>query len=134
MERPTIELVLPESKAKVVLFKYLSNGQFNDIQKALLTNVKINVSELGDDEGKNSEILKESMKDISAETMFSQGDFLQKFLIKEVVFEDGTILTQEGAGLSEFVYNLTISDGQLLNGELSRIEKESNLSAQAKKK
>jgi len=132
MERPTLELLLPQSKAKVVLYKYLSNGQFNDIQKSLLSNVKINMSDLSDDDAKNAEVLKKSMNDIPANLAFNQGELLQKFIIKEIYNEDGTIVLTES--IVQFVYDLPISDGQLLQAELTRIEKESNLSAQAKKK
>src|SRR5882672_3016462 len=117
MERPTLELLLPQSKAKVVLYKYLSNGQFNDIQKSLLSNVKINMSDLSDDDAKNAEVLKKSMNDIPANLAFNQGELLQKFIIKEIYNEDGTIVLTES--IVQFVYDLPISDGQLLQAELT---------------
>lgn len=130
MDRPTIDLLLPESKATVTLYQYVSHGQYKELQRQLIKGTKIDLSKLGDDKEKNAEILKDAVKDIDTEIALDQEMLLQKYLIKEVHLEDGAIVPDPIL----FVFNLTIADGNVLQAKLSEIEESSNLSAQGKKK
>jgi len=132
MEKPTIEITLPKSKAKVVLYQYLSHGQFSELQRSLLSNVSVDVSKLTNDENKNKEVINDAMKSIPATVSFDEYELLQRFLIKEILLEDGTVIPGEKS--NKFVYDLPIADGQFLQGKLEKIQEESSLSVEDKKK
>lgn len=126
MDKPTIELILPDSTAKVVLYQYISSGQFKELQKVFMKNIKLDMSKETDSE----DFVKESMKDIPAEIMLDQEEILHNFLIKEVFDKEGNAIQD----IKGFVFDLTINDGQVLSNKLLEIEKNSNHTEISKKK
>jgi hypothetical protein len=127
MDRPTVELLLPETKAKVTLYQFVSNGQFKEIQAMFVSGVNVDLSSAGD-EDKN--VLAEGMKSVPASIAFDQQKLLAKFLIKQINLEDGTPVEN----MEQFVYDLSIADGQVLDEKINEIQESSNLSMKAKKK
>lgn len=119
MERKTIELILPESKAKVVLYEFLTGGDFRAIQKKLLGSTNISLQDV------------KAPNDISGAALMDADDFTAKILIKSIAIGDGP---EEVTDVDKFVYNLSIIDSNTLFEKVREISNASNLSSEAKKK
>jgi hypothetical protein len=126
MERKTIEVILPESGAKVLLFAYLVNGDYKLIQKKLSSTVKMR---LGDD-GKPLPGEADKMREIPMSLMLEEAEATQRVLVKEIVLSDGSPVMN----VDEFIYNLSIADAKILDEKTDEISKASTLSSDAKKK
>lgn len=120
MDRPTIEIILPESKSKVSMYTYLTSGQYREIQKSLLKEVKVDPNK-GQDQ---------KIGEISADVVFEQQDAICKFLIKEISDNEGKKIDDIGA----FIYDLSIKDGNTLYAKVNEIDSNSRLGAEGKKK
>lgn len=124
MERKTIELILPESKARVTLYELLVSGDFRAIQSKILESVDI------DFKGINK---KEDLKmptNIPASAIIDSENFTVRLCIKSVVNFDNTIPSD----INEFVYNLSSEDNNILFEKVREISNASKLSSEAKKK
>jgi hypothetical protein len=102
--RDTIELLLPESGAKVILYSHLVSGDFKLIQKALADRIHVKI----DNQGKPLEGEIEKMKEIPMSVMLDEANETTNVLVKEAFLADGTKVVD----ISEFVYNLSINDGK----------------------
>lgn len=121
MERPTTELTLPESKAKIVIYSFLTGGDFRKIQRQLLKDLKITEKQVQSGN---------FFEDISASVGLDQQDLVLEFLIKEATDSSG----KKVENIKEFVYNLSIPDSNFLYQTSSKITAGSNLSKELKKK
>lgn len=129
--RPVTEIVLPESQAKVVLYQYLTGGQYRDIQKGLFKNTSIDASGLGVNKEERAEVLsKELLKNVPAAILFEQSELTLQFLIKEIHDQQGTKIDDHKA----FVYNLTQKDSDFLYSKADELEQASRLGDEVKKK
>ena len=115
--RETITLTLPESKAKVTLYAYLTGGDFRAVQNKLLSTTDITLEDA------------ENLKSIPGSAIMDADDFMVKLLIKEITNEAGVV-----ANLDEYVYNLSIADSNVLFDKARGISNASSLSPDAKKK
>jgi len=120
MERATTEITLPESKAKVVLYSYLTGGEFRDIQRRLADKVAIQV-----EDGKVREL-----QGMQASMMIDEADFTVDFLVKEIFTADGAKVED----VKTFIYNLSIDDNKFIFDKAGEISAASTLSKEAKKK
>ena len=131
MERPTIELLLPISGARVVLYQYMTTGQFRDLQKALVKDVQFDLSKLDPNEKDQEKTAKSvEIKSISPVIGYEQEEMVLKFLVKEIIAKEGNTITD----ITAFVYDLPRSDGDLLYKKINELENQSSLSEEAKKK
>ena len=131
MERPTIELLLPISGARVVLYQYMTTGQFRDLQKALVKDVQFDLSKLDPNEKDQEKTAKSvEIKSISPVIGYEQEEMVLKFLVKEIIAKEGNTITD----ITAFVYDLPRSDGDLLYKKINELENKSSLSEEAKKK
>lgn len=131
MDRLTIELVLPESGAKIILYQHLTGGQYRDIQKGLFKDIKVNVSNVkGDKEEAGKAISKELLKEIPASLLFEQSELTLLFLIKEI-FDKDNLKVED---VKSFVYNLSQKDSDTLYNKVDELEASSTLSEEVKKK
>lgn len=120
MERPTIEVVLPESKAKVVMFTFLRNGDFRKIQRRLFEGVTIDLKS-----GSEPELNK-----LQGSTALDHQEMVLSLLISEAFLQDGSRVDS----LDQFVYDLSIEDANILYAKADELSNSSKLSAEAKKK
>lgn len=121
MERQTINLILPESKAKVILYTYISNGQFRQIQKELFKDIKA---------PSDPAEIKKVLANMSASRGFDQQDIALRFLIKEAFYKDG----KKVENIDEFLFDLRVTDGNILYDKVREALEESNLKPELKKK
>ena len=117
MERQTIELILPESNAKVILYEFLTGGDFRAIQKKLLESTSINIKDV------------KAPKDISGAAIMEADDFTARLAVKSITDSDKPI-----SDIETFMYNLSIKDSSVLFEQVRKISTASNLSIAAKKK
>lgn len=124
MERTQVEIVLPDSKARVVLFSNLTNGQFRELQRMILHKTVVKLSD-GEDAVK-------SMMDsgVSGDLFIEQQDYLVRSLINEIYDDGGTKIDNVEA----FIYELSIKDGQELYNKVSELTTDSTLDKETKKK
>lgn len=121
MERPTTELILPVSKAKVVLFTYLTNGEYKNLQRELFKSIQIDP---------NVPMEEQKVEKLSATLALDQTEFATKYLVKEIFNEDGTKVEN----VDDFIFNLRIEDGNVLSDKVRELDDSSRLSEKAKKK
>lgn len=119
MERETTEIILPRSGAKVVLYNWLSNGQYTEIQKKTLEAVKMNFTDL--ENPKIEEFSSQFAIDANAMTI--------QFLIKEVFLKTG----EKVEDVAKFVYDISKSDGDVLREKVQELSQSSTLSDEQKK-
>jgi hypothetical protein len=122
-QRQTIEVVLPECKAVVTLYKYLRNGDFRLLQKEMANSVKFKVQIA--EEGKEPEA-----KEIPGSLIFEDEDRALELLTKEIKLADGTPVTD----IKDFYYNLTRTDGEFIYTKANELTKASSLTAETRKK
>ena len=120
MERPIIELTLPECQARVILYQFLVNGEYREIQRSLLKDVKIDT--------KNPEQVE--IGELSGQFALDQQDLTLSFLIKEIFTQDGTKVEDTKA----FVYTLSVDDASILYEKINELSEASKLTKEAKKK
>lgn len=123
-ERSTIEVILPDSKDKVILYSFLTNGDFRAIQKILLSDVVMGSDELNENAGKSLKLKLTGSKAL---------DYQEKalrYLVKSVTLADGTDVTD----IDAYLYYLTIDDGNFLYTKANELTAVSKLSDDAKKK
>jgi hypothetical protein len=121
MDRPTVDVTLNHSQARVVLYTYLRNGDFRTIQKRLASDIKYSPK-------KDDEDIK--TPEISASLVFEEQDITLELLVKEVFDKDGNQVTN----IKDFLYDLRIEDGNQLYDEVNRITKDSSMTPEDKKK
>lgn len=119
-ERETTETILPESKARVELYTYITHGQYKLLQKVLLKGMKIDPNA-----GENQKV-----QNISADTWFDQKDMAAEFLVKSIHQEDESLVDN----IKQFIFDLSIVDGEFLDNKVEEIDNQSNLAAESKKK
>lgn len=124
MERPTTSLLLPDSQATIHLYTHLVSGDYRGIQSKLLERIKIKL----DDADMDEEGLKK--KEIGADIAIQDQDITAQFLIKAISLQDGTNVNN----IPDFVYNLSIEDGNILFDKVKEISHTSRLSDKDKKK
>lgn len=118
MDRSTIEVVLPQSGAKVVMYEYMTTGDKRKIRRSMMAGMKVSV------EGS-----KTSVGDISGEVMADMEEVALSCLIKEIISKDGVAVTD----VQGFVYGLPSSDGDMLYEKVNEINAGSELSGSEKK-
>ncbi len=117
MERLTIEVELLDSGAKAVLYESLRHGDFRNLQKKLLQDIRVDI------DGSRS-------GGLNAVTAFEENDMVLEMLLKDIIDKDGSSVEDK----MDFVFNLSIADGRILMAKVKEISDDSALSAEAKKK
>ena len=123
MERPTKDIILPDSHAKITLYESLVSGDFKKLQRKILENVKIDLN------SENVDIPSE-LKDIPATVALDNQEFTLKLLVKQVSDAEGNIISD----LETFLYNLSIPDSNYLEAQITEVSKASQLTPEDKKK
>lgn len=123
MDRSTVTITLPKSKAIVCLYEYLTNGDFRQIQSKMLESVKINIKEAQDNP-------QNTISEIPANVAIVNQDTVVKLLIKNITDAEGNVVTDP----DQFIYNLTIEDGRELYRVTEEISQKSQLDETSKKK
>ena len=118
MEKTTHEIILPDSQAKVVFYDFLSTGDVRKIRRAIAETMLINVKD-GD----------AIVAPISGGVGMAQEDIVLECVIKEIIYEGAVV-----SDVKQFIYDLSIKDGDLIYSEANRISTDSELSKEAKKK
>lgn len=121
MEKTSIDILLPLSKATVTLFEYLSTGEIRQIQKEILKDQKVNLN------NDNNNI---DLDAINLTSILDQQDQALKYLLKEIRTEDGKIVEDP----HKFIYDLKNDDGQLVYSKVTEILSGSKLTSEDKKK
>lgn len=117
MNRQTIDIELPDSRARVSLYEYLTNGESRSIKRIALSSFRYEVKG------------GESVQNFPAEVTLDMQDKALSFLIKEIYIGDIKI-----EDVSSFVNDLTENDGRILYDKVDEITKASTLSPEQKKK
>ena len=117
--RQTIDLVLPESEAKVVLYDKFTHGDSIRVQKLILEHVKLDPAK-----GEKHEI-----GEIPGGVAIEMNELSIKLLIKEATLE-GVLVTD----IDQFIYDLSQEHGSLLTEKVSEISSSSQLTPEIKKK
>lgn len=118
-DRPTVEVILPRTGARVVLYEFLLNREMREVKKKLLSQAKVTVSE-------NKEV---KMDDFDPSITVDMQDMTIKLLIKEA-YLDGVQVEDVVA----FVDNLPSDDGDVLYSQADEITRGSKLTQEKKKK
>ena len=120
--RPTEDLTLPECKAKVVMYQFLTGGQLRDIQK-------IFANEIGFDpiKGKSQELTTL----VKGSVLLDAQEKALLLSVKSINLEDGTVVDN----ISDFIYQLSPADSNLLYERANAlIGEKSALDPESKKK
>lgn len=125
MDRQTEELLLPNCGAKVVLYSYLTHGDFKQIQRKISQGVKYHVNPNAEEEKDRIQV-----DEIDAQAAFDTNDFKSSLLIKEILDSEGKKVTNQ----DDFIYNLSLSDGKLLEQTIDEIYQRSELTEEQVKK
>lgn len=118
MEKTTHELKLPDSGAVVVFYDHLTIGDVRKIRRAVADTMRIKVS------GQDAEI-----EPISGSIGMEQEELVLECCVKEIM-NNGQLVTD----IKDFIYNLSVADGDLVYAEVNRISTSAELNPDAKKK
>lgn len=119
-DRPTVELVLPDSGAKFVLYSYLRHGDSRKLLAAITDEVEVST----DTENKDVKVGK-----IMGSVAIKQEDYALELMTKEAFDKDGNKIEN----ISDFIYNLTQKDGDTLIKKVNELTTNSALSDKQKK-
>lgn len=122
-ERPTVEIVLPYSKAKVMLFEYLRNGDFRLIQRRLADTIKFKIEKPVEGE-------KPKVPEFSGGAAVLEQDYTLELLTQKILGKDGV----EVKDVAGFYYNIRKEDGEVLYAKVNELTEGSYLSEERKKK
>lgn len=122
-ERPTIEIVLPLAKARVILYQYLRNGDFRNIQRRLADTIKFKVETLEPGQ-------KPTPPEFSGGAAIMEQDYTLELLTKEIIDAAGNPVTN----IADFYYNIRREDGDLLYAKANELNAASRLTDESKKK
>ncbi len=129
MDRQTTTITLPDSSAVVTLYAQFTYGDFRLIQKKMLETVKIDLS--GVDSGSDGkDLMRSGLKEVPGTIAFDEQELTLTLLIKSVVASDGTSIND----INQFIYNISMTDGNFLQAKVEEISKTSSLSSENKKK
>lgn len=120
MERKTIEVILPDSKAKVYLYEQFTHGDYMQIQRKIVEGMKIDPNKA---EGQN-------ISEIDAAVAIDMNQMALKLLVKQIILEEGEVVNDTDS----FIYNCTVKDGALLTEKATAAYQGSQLSSDSKKK
>ena len=123
-ERPTHSVVLPLSKATVILYDFLVKKELDEIKRIGLQGADIDFEK----NPKNPEV-----KKFDVGVTIAMEDTTMKLSIQKFAFE-GQDYVMDRAQIVEFVDNLREEDATVLAGQIEGINKASALSDEDKKK
>jgi len=113
--RPTVEVLLPISKAKVELYASLRHGDFIKLKKLLASAMIVEAKKPEADAVDQK--MDVQIKGVNTDVAFDEEDMLVQVLTKAIYLEDGTQVSD----IRSFVYNLEIEDGQILYAKAKEI-------------
>lgn len=119
MERTTKEITLPESKAIVVLYSFLTGGDKRAIKKKMFGAMTMTF------EGEKTKV-----NDMTGDVIIDQEEFALSLLIISIKEANETPVTD----IKTFIYNLSEKDSDFLYDTVNEVTKDSSLSAEDKKK
>jgi hypothetical protein len=119
MERPTKEITLPASKARIVLYTYFTIGDRRKISRATLSGMQMTLDPSNP----------QTNQTISGESIIDAEEIAFSCIIKEA-WSNG----EKVENLAEFIENLPDADGIILKDQVNELDKASGLSADQKKK
>lgn len=124
--RPTIEIVLPDCGAKVVMYSFIRGGDYREIQKSLLNAVLVDINDATE-----SHDMKDAKIDkLSGAVTLEQEEMALRYIVKEVITAEGERVDDAMA----FIYNSSIEDNEFVYAKANEITRKSRLSAESKKK
>lgn len=118
--RPTTEVVLPNSKIKVVLYNKLTYAQHRQLRRIALDAMKFKL---------DIETQKPDVEDISASFQMDAEDKALSFLVKSASSQEGQEIEP-----SQLVDLIDETDGDLLYAKINELTGSSSLSEEDKKK
>lgn len=126
MEKPTIEFVLPDCGAKVVMYAFVSGGDYREMQKFLLNSIQVDV---------NAATGSRDMKDIRVDKLsgtitMEQEEMALKYLLKEIFTTEGNKVDD----MLKFIYDCSIEDSDFVFAKANEVTLKSRLSSETKKK
>lgn len=121
-QRPTVEIVLPDSKATFILFSYLRHGDNRKLIRKITDSINITPDMV---EGKNATVDK-----ISGGIVVDQEDYALELMTKDIKDQAGNSIVDK----IDFIYNLTKRDGKILIDKVNELTNASSLSEEDKKK
>jgi len=113
---PLLEVQLPVSGYTVVIYQYLTTGESRELQKIMLEGGTFN-PEAG------------KIENMPVDTFLKMQDKAAEFLIKEIKNKDGA--SQPFS--FEWLYNLPVTDGNLVYDKINEITGASTLTPEGKK-
>lgn len=119
--RPTTEIVLPDSQAKFNLYTYLRHGDSRKLLAKITDSVEVST---------NSEDKKVKVGKIMGSVAVEQEDYALELMTKEAFDKDG----KKVEDITEFIYNLTQRDGDILIKKVNELTNSSTLNEESKKK
>lgn len=124
MDRATLEITLPNCKARLVVYERLTNWQFRQLTKASIGDYAVDV------DMKTRKMNELTNMQFKVATELDLQDMAVEFLLKEAYLSDGSKVEN----LVEFYHDIDPEDGQYFIEEVNKITGKSQLSAEDKKK
>ena len=118
--RETKEVLLPVSKAKVVVYTYLTFGEIRQINRVPTSHASVTFNEDN----------KPTVSAIPGTVGEEMQDLTFSFLVKEITDSEGKAVEDK----KSFINNLRQEDGEFLLQVLDEVSQGSSLSAEGKKK
>lgn len=138
MDRPTKEIILPKSGAKVTLFSYLVNGDYEKMEELAAGFIKLDFAEINKaetDEEKDKlrkEQVRRLMQDNEFQIRKSGEKLILRLSIKSIELKDGETW-EPVADIEAFLYNLQRPDYLLIEEEVNKIDADSTMTEEQKK-
>lgn len=130
MERPTTEIILPETKARVIFYCYLNTFGAREIKKMLLSTIEIDLKDVKVDGSGKADLESMNLSALSGSLAIDMQNEALKHLVKEVITSDGQTVSDPIA----FINDLPEEDGDVVFDKVDQLSKKSRLSETDKKK
>lgn len=121
MDRPTIEVTLPISGSRVVLYQYLTTTESRAMRRASLAAMKMKVKTDG---------TAPDISEMSGEFTMELEEMALKALVKEIYDDKGALVSDVIA----YIGSLRDVDGDFLYKKINELSQSSNMSPEVKKK
>ena len=123
--RNTVPLLLPDCQATVYLYEFMVSGDFRRLQRKMLDSVKMKMNVKNNDPKQLPEI-----NEVPGSIMMDDDEEAVKIMVERIVTVEGTTVGNK----DDYIYNLSVADGDLLFEKVKEITNASRLTPAAKKK
>lgn len=124
--RETLEITLPKSKARVVLYTYLTFGERRKIKRVAYDAMSLKVKNI-DHANKKADI---DLSDVHGGFQLDAEDLTVETIVKEVYNSANERVTN----IKQFISDLQQEDGDILYNKVEELTKNSGLSDEERKK